>query len=138
MDFFTMNINESNRLEQKLKALATTKKGDKKPRSQRSFDPNRSSYRIDKSIKIDQGIEVDPKSDNSENPYLQFSDEFTCANPNGISFFGARVIHKDDKKEDFFVIKEFNGHNFVNQTLYYSEDSFERNRRKVINSTIGK
>ena len=35
MDFFTMNINESNRLEQKLKALATTKKGDKKPRSQR-------------------------------------------------------------------------------------------------------
>lgn len=29
MDFFTMNINESNRLEQKLKALATTKKGEK-------------------------------------------------------------------------------------------------------------
>ena len=71
-----MNINESNRLEQKLKALATTKKGDKKSRQQRQFDPNRSSYRIDKSIKIEQGIEVDPKSDNSENPYLQFSDEW--------------------------------------------------------------
>lgn len=133
-----MNINESNRLEQKLKALATNKKGEKRHRQQHSFDPNRSSYRIDKSIKIDQGIEVDPKLGNSENPYLNFSDEFTCANANGLSFFGARVIHKDDKKEDFFVIKEFNGHNFVNQTLYYSVDSFERNRRKVINLTIGK
>ena len=133
-----MNINEINRLEQKLRALSPTKKGNIKSRPHHSFGPNRSLYRIDKSIKIDQGIEVDPRSDNSENPYLQFSDEFTCANPNGISFFGARVIHKDDKKEDFFVIKEFNGHNFVNQTLYYSEDSFERNRRKVINLTIGK
>lgn len=98
MDFFTMNINESNRLEQKLKALATTKKGEKRSRSQRSFDPNRSSYRIDKSIKIDQGIEVDPKSDNSENPYLQFSDEFTCANPNGISFLAHVLFIKMIKK----------------------------------------
>lgn len=133
-----MNINENNRLEQKLKALATNKKSEKRPRQQYSFDPNRSSYRIDKSIKIDQGIEVDPKLVNPEIPYLKFSDEFTCSNVNGLSFFGARIIHKDDKKEDFFVIKEFNGHNFVNQTLYYSVDSFERNRRKVINSTIGK